>query len=305
MARFSISDIERFTGVKAHTLRIWEQRYQILIPKRTDTNIRYYDDDDLKYLLNVSILLNFGYRISEIARMDRPLLEQTVVRVSESDKKFPGHIKALSSAMLSMDENAFNKVLSTNILQMGLEQTMMQVVFPFLKEIGLLWVTGSIHPAHEHFITNLIKQKLYVAIDGQTGRLNAESQRFLIYLPESETHEIGLLFANYLLRLKGHETIYLGQTTPEEDLIAVFDFYKPHFIITSLTSMLSDDEVKKFIDTTSRLWQHIHVFITGSRVMGYTGELPANIRIFHQIDTFHHLVSGLPQLEKPQQKSAL
>lgn len=294
MGTFSISDIEKFTGIKAHTLRIWEQRYDFLTPKRTETNIRFYDDEDLKILLNISILVSAGFRISRIAQMTKQEREQKVIELSGVTEEHDVKIRALCAAMLSVDEAEFNLVLSSGILQMGLEQTMVKIIFPFLNHIGMLWVTGAIHPAHEHFITNLIRQKLFVAIDGQRPSLRSDCKKFLLYLPEGETHEIGLLFANYILRNRGHRVVYLGQMTPEEDIISVFEFYKPDFIFTTATSGLElKGSVHEFMKHSSCLWPDAKILMTGQQITQYSGEVPDNVIVIrnHQelTDILHAL----------------
>jgi DNA-binding transcriptional MerR regulator len=287
LATFSISDIEKFTGIKAHTLRIWEQRYNLLIPKRTETKIRYYDDEDLKLLLNVSILLNNGYKISKVAALEKSLIDKAVYEISSSDTLQSDSIKGLCAAMLSVDEHAFNKIISTYMNDIGLEKTMSELIFPFLCHIGVLWMTGAIHPAHEHFITNLIKQKLYVAIDGQTYKLRHEAPKFLLYLPEGETHEIGLLFANYILQNRGFKVVYLGQMTPEEDIINVFEFYKPQYIFTSVTASIEHfDSMKDFIQHTADIWKDAKVLITGNQILNYSLETPKNIHLMKDLNSF-------------------
>ncbi len=293
MGRFSISDIEKFTGVKAHTLRIWEQRYNMVIPKRTDTNIRYYDDDDLKYLLNVSILLNCGYRISKVAGMGKGKMEQLVMLASQKHQQFSGHSKSLSTAMISMDEDAFNRTITTCILQMGLEQTILQVIFPFMDQVGLLWMTGSIHPAHEHFVSNLIKQKLYVAIDGQTYKQSAGGKRFLLYLPDGEAHEMGLLYANYMIRSLGHKVIYLGQMTPEQDICGVFDQYNPEYVFTSVTCTPTCSDVNHFISKAASLWCGAKLVVAGSKVSGPCGNHPDNVIVLKSLDEFLQFINSI------------
>lgn len=284
MSTFSIKDIETITGIKAHTLRIWEQRYNLIIPKRTDTNIRYYDDEDLRFILNVSILNNYGIKISEIAKMSHEKIRENVLIISEKDSPHSAQIKALISAMFSLDETAFNTVLSSNILKMGLEETIAQIVFPFLHQIGVLWMTNAIHPAHEHFITNLIRQKLYVAIDAQTGKKYADSKKFLLFLPEGENHEIGLLFANYVLRTKGHDVVYLGQNLPYEDLDKVFDFYEPDYVFSSVTSSIEGQDVQTFIDRLSCCWPDTTILLTGYLIHSQsTLNIPHNVRIVNDI----------------------
>lgn len=209
------------------------------------------------------MLIHHGFRISEVAKMSKSELRDQLIQVATSEQSFPIQIQALSATMLSLDEHAFNKILSTNIIQIGLEQTMLQIVFPFLREVGVLWMTGSIHTAHEHFITNLVKQKLYVAIDGQSNRYNEHSRRFLLYLPEAETHELGLLFANYLLRARGHEVIYLGQNTPETDIKEVFEFYHPDCVMTSITSSISIENLDEYTLKLKTIWGNTPIWVTG------------------------------------------
>jgi DNA-binding transcriptional MerR regulator/methylmalonyl-CoA mutase cobalamin-binding subunit len=283
MSTFSIKDIETITGIKAHTLRVWEQRYNLITPKRTDTNIRYYDDEDLRFILNVSILNNYGIKISEIAKMTHEKIREMVLVVSEKDSPHSAQIKALISAMFSLDEVAFNSILSSNILKMGLEDTVVQIVFPFLHQIGILWMTDAIHPAHEHFITNLIRQKLHVAIDAQTSKPTTSGKKFLLFLPEGESHEIGLLFANYVLRNKGHEVVYLGQNLPHEDLAKVFDFYNPDYVFSSVTSAMDGQEVQTFVNKLSTSWPNTTIILTGYLILSNTVlELPNNVRVIKE-----------------------
>ncbi|MDL5049906.1 MerR family transcriptional regulator [Oscillatoria amoena NRMC-F 0135] len=295
MTRFSIKDIECITGIKAHTLRIWEQRYNLVVPKRTDTNIRYYDDEDLRFILNVSILNNYGIKISEIAKMSRDKIREMVLLVSEKDSPHSAQVKALISAMFSLDEQGFNTILSSNILKLGLEETITQVVFPFLHQIGVLWMTEAVHPAHEHFITNLIRQKLYVAIDAQTGKQHPDAKKFLLFLPEGESHEIGLLFANYYLRARGHRVVYLGQNLPYDDLNKLFDFYEPDYVLSSITSSLAEQGVQEFIDKLSKFWPDTTILLTGYLVLNNTSLVfPYNVQALKDVNQLSELVEAAP-----------
>jgi MerR family transcriptional regulator, light-induced transcriptional regulator len=177
LSTYLIKDLEQLSGIKAHTLRIWEQRYNLLSPKRTDTNIRFYDDDDLKLILNVALLNDNGYKISKIAAMDSEVMRSEVMKLTDRTLTHDDQIHALTICMIEMDEDRFDKVLSTNILKLGFEQTMMNIIYPFMSKIGVLWQTGSINPAHEHFISNLVRQKLIVAIDGQV--VSRDGKKFL------------------------------------------------------------------------------------------------------------------------------
>lgn len=295
MARFSIKDIECITGIKAHTIRVWEQRYNLVTPKRTDTNIRYYTDDDLRFILNVSILNTHGVKISEIARMPVEKIREAVISISEKESPHSAQIKALISAMFSLDEAAFNNVLSSCILKQGLEDTIIHTVFPFLHQIGILWMTEAIHPAHEHFITNLIRQKLFVAIDAQTGKQSEYGKKFLLFLPEGEAHEIGLLFANYFLRTRGHQVVYLGQNQPYEDLSKVFDFYKPDYVLSSVTSAFDPVGAQAFVNKLADGWPETSIILTGYSILCHDClELPQNVTVLKDLAELYKLVKNIP-----------
>jgi DNA-binding transcriptional MerR regulator len=286
VATFSIKDIEAVSGIRCHTLRIWEQRYSILSPKRTDSNIRYYDDEDLKCILNISILNKHGYKISEIARMEKEQINELIVKLAGCDNVFDCQVKGLISAMLAFDEFGFHSILTTSIIQIGLEQTMMRIVFPFLNEAGILWQVGSIHPAHEHFASNIIKQKLYVAIDGNIGRYAENRKRFLLFLPEHEQHSMGLLFANFLLRSRGHEVLFLGQEVPMKDFKEALGNHKPDFVFTILTSAHVNIDKQEFINTLAETWRDSQILLSGIQCMCHTLVFPENVRTIKKMDDF-------------------
>lgn len=293
MNYFSIKEVEALTGIKAHTLRIWEQRYAMIAPRRTVTNIRYYDEQDLKKLLNVSLLNRNGYKISEIAEMSETAMKNAVLQLSQEKGDFENQMQALTLTMLELNEAAFDKLIATSILQMGLEKTMINVVFPFFRSIGIMWQTGSINPAHEHFITNIIRQKLIVAIDGQPINGDNWSKKFMLYLPEGEFHEIGLLFANYAIRVRGGKVIYLGASVPFGDLKVVFDVYKPDYLFTVITSpLLNGESVQQYLDKLSQRFKDTIVFVSGAFVLNEANlKLPANMRLVQDFKEMLFLVS--------------
>ncbi|MCU0422348.1 MAG: MerR family transcriptional regulator [Bacteroidia bacterium] len=294
MGTFSIKDIEAVSGIKSHTLRIWEQRYGIVSPKRTDSNIRYYDDDDLKLILNISILNRHGYKISEIAKMTKEQITETILKLTgHSTNNYDGQVKSLLSCMLSFDEYGFHKTLTTNIIQLGLETTMVRIVFPFLIEVGILWQIGSIHPSHEHFASNIIKQKLYVAIDGNVGRYAENRKRFLLFLPENEQHSIGLLFANFILRSRGHDVLYLGQEVPLEDLRSAFSNHTPDYILTLLTSAHINIDKQEFIKAIAETWPESQVLLAGIQFLSGSYKLPENARLIKRMEDFITLVDSI------------
>ena len=265
--KYFIKDIENITGIKAYTLRIWEQRYGMLVPKRTETNIRYYEEDDLKYMMNIAILNANGIKISRIAQMDREEVQQKTLSISENNSGHQSQISALSSAMFDFDEREFNKILSINILQLGMEQTTTNIIFPFLQHVGVLWLSGSIHIAHEHFITNLIKQRMFVAIDQLNILPSKDAKKYLLILPNGENHELSLLFASYLLRANGKNVIYLGTSTPLDDLNKIHKLHNPDFVFCALTNSNAAMPVQVYLNTLSRSWPNTQILVTGPQIV--------------------------------------
>jgi DNA-binding transcriptional MerR regulator len=251
MNKFSIKDIETITGIKSHTIRVWEQRYNLLQTKRTDTNIRYYDDDDLRFLLNVSILNDSGIKISEIVKMSLQEIAEKVESLSEVENNYTCHIQSLVKYSLELNEEEFKKSFNQAVKKIGFEQTMIQVTYPFLKKVGIMWQTGMINPAQEHFATNLIKQKLIVAIFSVKPFEIEGVKKFLLFLPENEYHEIALLFAYYMIKLHGHKVLYLGQSLSLNYVREVIDSYHPDYIFSILTNSMNhsdiNDSVRSFV----------------------------------------------------------
>lgn len=277
MSNYSIKDLEQLSGIKAHTLRIWEQRYNLLKPKRTDTNIRYYDDVDLKLILNVAMLNTHGIKISKIAAMSSNDISQEIIRLTDQSMDHNDQIQALTICMIEMDEDRFEKVLSTNILKLGFEETVLDVIYPFLSKIGILWQTGAINPAQEHFISNLIRQKLIVAIDGQMGK--SQGKTFMLFLPEGELHELSLLFSSYLIKKHGHKVIYLGQSTPQIDLISVYKIQQPDYLLTIITSSPSGDKVQDYLNMLGKEFRNSEIFISGLQALDQSLSIPSNLRL--------------------------
>ncbi len=292
MSYYSIKDLESLSGIKAHTLRIWEQRYNIMNPKRSDSNIRLYDDSDLKLVLNISLLKEHGHKISEIAKYTLDELSNEVLKISDQQLSYPDQIHALTIAMIDMDEERFEKVMSTNVLQFGFENTMINIIYPFLTRIGTLWLTGSIGPAHEHFIINLVRQKMLVAIDGQVLRADENSKKFILYTPEGEYHEIGLLFANYILRARNNKVVYLGQSLPFAELSHVVDYHKPDYIYTAITSTPGQDEVQNYLNKLADSFSEYTILVTGYQVIGQGLELRKNVQIVPSINYLMEIASG-------------
>ncbi|SFC02758.1 DNA-binding transcriptional regulator, MerR family [Flexibacter flexilis DSM 6793] len=289
---YSIKDLEQLSGIKAHTLRIWEQRYEVLKPKRTDTNIRYYDDDDLKLVLNIALLNEHGYKISKIADMSWDDMRREVLNVTEKHQSNSEQIQALTISMIDLDEERFEKIMSTNFLHQGFENTMISIVFPFLQRIGVLWQTGAITPAHEHFISNLIRQKIIVAIDGLVAKYTASSPKFMLFLPEGELHEIGLLFTNYLIRVRGGRVVYLGQSLPFSDLCETYRIYRPSYLFSIITTTPAA-EIQSYVDNLSKNFFESTIILSGFQVITQDLDLPENVLIAYNIADLPLLLSKL------------
>jgi DNA-binding transcriptional MerR regulator len=287
VGQYTIKELEHLSGIKAHTIRIWEQRYNVLCPQRTDTNIRYYGDSDLKTLLNISLLNEQGYKISKIAKMSPEQLKLTVQQLAEQEtSSCSHHINALVAAMVEMDEERFDKVFSTAILQLGFHETMLQVVYPFLHKIGILWQTNNISPAHEHFVSNLVRQKLIVAIDGQVVKRKEDAPTYLLYLPEGELHEIALLYMNYLIRAHHQHVIYLGQNLPFEDLQKTYEQCQPGILCTVLTSVPDRDQVQDYLHKLSAAFPKATLYVYGAQVQYEFLTFPENMRRLSCIGDF-------------------
>ncbi len=285
MATYSIKDLERLSGIKAHTIRIWEKRYNLVTPKRTETNIRFYDDEDIRKILNIAFLNKHGYRISQIAQLDDNEIISKITDISEEDNDSDSLIDNLVISMIELDERKFDKILSTAILKSGFEKTVLDTIYPFFQKIGVLWQTGAINPAQEHFISNLVRQKLIVAIDGVLEENIPDSKRFILFLPEGELHEIGLLFYFYLLKKRGHSVIYLGQSVPFEDLATVIEIRPCDYLLTSFSSNISNLDAVAYLERLSTKYAEQHILFSTFDQENLFSSLPPNAtRVLSALD---------------------
>lgn len=240
---FTIKDLENISGIKAHTIRIWEKRYNLLIPKRTETNIRFYSCEDLQKLLNIVLLNNHNFKISRIAKMsDDELILQSRELVFE-DAINSEAINALKVSMFQFDKILFNNTYTKLLHKKTFREVFKDVFIPFLDYIGLLWQTDTVLPAHEHFISNLIVQKIQVNTEDLGLSVANPDKICVLFLPKNEIHELGLLYLNYELTLRGYKTIYLGQSLPLNNLKHFLKYEKSVCFITSLTVMPYNDKV--------------------------------------------------------------
>lgn len=287
MIHYSINDLEKITGIKAHTIRIWEKRYNVVCPQRTDTNIRFYSDVDLKKLLNISTLNKHGFKISEIVGMGSEKLCEKILEISNTSSDHDSSINNLIVSMIEMDEDKFEKVLSSSIIKLGFEKTITHIIYAFLEKVGILWQVGTINPAQEHFITNLIRQKLIIAIDGQENSPKPDAKTFLLFLPENELHELGLLFYTYIIKKSGHKVIYLGQSVPLKDILEVIKIRKADYIITYFVAAFDAKQIPDYLEKISKGFDRKDIFIAGYQVSLLQDEnLPQNIKPLQDAEEF-------------------
>lgn len=277
MAHYSIKDLERLSGVHAHTIRIWEKRYKLVSPERTTTNIRVYSDDDLKRLLNIAILNKNGLKISKIARLTDGDLNNKIIKLSEDFSNAGNQIESLILSMIELDEAKFENSFGAIVDQMGFENAIMNVIYPFLVKIGVLWQTGHIKPAQEHFISNIIKQKIIVAIDKLGSIPTNTKHKFIVFLPEGEFHEISTLFYTYLIKKKGFHAIYLGQSVPFTDLFQIQKEYHANFLFTCFTTQLPELSIPEYIHRLSKEFKKQRVYITGGQIQNIDIRRSANL----------------------------
>ena len=267
MANYSIKDLER----------IWEKRYGLLNPERTETNIRHYGDADLKRLLNISILNRHGIKISHIASMKEDEMADKIVVISQETSDYDSLIENLVISMVALDQEKFEKLLSRSIMQVGFEDAILKIVIPFMEKIGILWQTGAINPAQEHFITHLIRQKIIVGVDSVIPSSHPSPGHYLLFLPEGELHELGLLFHSYLLLKRGHKVTYLGQWVPMQDMASASTVLNIDCLLTSISAAYSGSELMDYLSELSSTFQDQTIYISGYQVSQISGKLPDNI----------------------------
>ncbi len=286
---FSIRDLENLSGIKAHTIRIWEKRYNLLSPERTDTNIRTYSLSSLQRLLNITLLYNNGYKISKIAKITKTEIPVKVREIVAHNSIKNHAINAFKLAMINFDQSLFFSTYNSLLQDKSFKEVFKDVFMPLLNELGLLWQTDTISPSHEHFITAIIKQKILINTEKlQIMEPTKKDKVFVLYLPENEIHEIGLLYLNYEITSCGYKTIYLGQTMPLESLKDLLKYYDNLHFVSYFTVAPTKDKLTKYIQqfnkeigaqSASELW------ILGHQVRHLSLEnIPDSITTFNSIE---------------------
>jgi len=275
MNAFTIKDIENLSGVKAHTIRIWEQRYNFIKPHRTGTNIRYYSNDELKTILNIALLNKFGFKISRIDKMNSEEIYQKLFTLSHQQAQQDRLINELITSMVDFNLETFEQLLNNEIASKGIERVINEIIFPFLEKIGVLWVTNNINPAQEHLVSNIIRQKLLVGIDS-INIVPIENKTAMMFLPEGQYHELGLLYVYYIFKNRGIKVFYLGADVPLPDLGFIVQAKEPDFLYTHLTALAHNFNIDKFFNNLHNQIPVVPVFISGPVTHTYNKPLPAN-----------------------------
>jgi MerR family transcriptional regulator, light-induced transcriptional regulator len=297
--KFSIKDLENLSGIKAHTIRIWEKRYNLLAPSRSDTNIRTYNLDSLKKLLNISFLYEHGYKISKIAELSKENLATTVTKLAKANQEEHSIFK-LKMAMFQFDQKLFATTYEELQANSSFPEIFQSVFIPLLTELGILWQTGTIDPCHERFVSEMIKQKIILNIEAQYAHnLLNSSPAFALFLPHGEIHDIGLMYANYMCISGGINTIYLGSNISINSLHEVVKHHENIIFLTYLTVEPSQQDIKEFCENYNNSIdkkENNALWIMGSKThLQPTDGLPTNIKL---IKTIPQLAENLQTLKK-------
>ncbi len=292
MNAFTIKDLENLSGIKAHTIRIWEQRYNFLKPKRTTTNIRYYTNDELKTVLNIALLNKYGFKISHIDRMQPAEINDRILSLGDVKAVQERVLNELVQEMIDLEMESFEKIINNYIAAKGIERTVLNIIFPFLEKIGVLWQTGHIHPAQEHLVTNVIRQKLIVGIESCVSHLRP-NKTFLLFLPEGEHHELGLLFAYYLLKSRGIKVIYLGANVPVKDVEHIIKLKQPDYAFIHLTATCPNFNFEKFLANAELRFGNTPTIITGQLIQQYRKKVPDNVHFKKSLSEVLELLSSI------------
>jgi DNA-binding transcriptional MerR regulator len=292
MNAFTIKDLENLSGIKAHTIRIWEQRYSLLHPQRTETNIRYYSGDELQKVLNIALLNKYGFKISHIDRMSADEMNEKILSLSQAEAQQERIINELIRAMVDMKMDVFEQVIDVYIRNKGIEKAILSIIFPFLERIGILWQTNHINPAQEHLVFNIIRQKLIVGIDSIRTTLQSDKS-LLLFLPEGEHHELGLLFIHYLLKSRGLRVIYLGANVPVKDVEYVARLRNPDYLYAHLTSVASNFNFDKFLINAHNRMPDMKFILSGQVTQQYKKKAPDNFSFKRSLAEVMEYISTL------------
>ena len=294
--RYSISDLEQLSGVQTHTIRIWERRYHALEPSRSAGNTRFYDDQQLKRLLNIVGLNKSGLKISQACALSNQemdaLLDQQIKATVAQDEHFEYYISQMLKHGISYSEFHFDELITAGIEHYGLNKMYKYVLYPLLVRLGLMWRRDQLCPAQEHFIVNMIRQKLYKAID-EIPVLSSLAPSWLLFLPEDEDHDIGLLFAHYMLKSAGQKVIFLGSKVPLDSLTDAMNNKNITQLLFFIVRLKPRHEINQYLNELSARFADVKIRIAGDGKIIQEVELPSNVSWFQSIEEFEHLITKI------------
>ncbi len=294
MDNYSIRDLETYSGIKAHTIRIWEKRYHLFQPNRTESNIRFYTNDELIKILNVATLLHQGWKISRICKLSEPELNKISERcqLDEVNTEYESKINGLVTAILGFDEARFVTIIDQCLALLGFTELIKQVIYPFLKRVGLMWMTEELCPSQEHFGSNIIRQKILTAFDALPVPVNQSKPPYLLFLPEGEYHELGLLVCNYMLRAKQLSTIYLGANTPLASVQKTHHYHPVSGLITFLVAKRQTQSLQDYIDQLYSTFPNTPIWLVMAHQNHSQLRLAKNMHLMHSIEDMDQLSSN-------------
>ncbi|MDO3642927.1 MerR family transcriptional regulator [Mucilaginibacter sp. L3T2-6] len=291
---YSISDLEQLSGVSVHNIRIWERRYGALTPSRTSGNVRFYDDDQLKRLLSIAGLYHAGHKISKACSLSAEdmgkLLREEVSSTLPTENRYSYFISQIISNALVFNENGVNQLITKSFEQSGVTDTYKHVIYPMLVRVGLMWLTEKLCPAQEHFLSSIIRQKLFVAIDSIQSKESTAKSKWLLFLPEDEDHDIGLLLANYLLRSAGHQVTYLGPKVPLSAVDNTVAATGPQNLMFFMTRLRPVDDAQLYLNRLTASFPDHIIYFSGNRKVLSSVKCAENIHWLESLPDFEKLI---------------
>ncbi len=300
MAKYSINDLEKLCGIKAHTLRVWEKRYGIIEPKRTCNNVRYFLDDDLKKVLAIALLNSKGLRISKIAQMSEAEMSEEVAKYKVTSCSQEAKLEALIYAMLELDEYKLSKIIDHNIAEDGFETTINDIIYPFMDKLSMMWVTGSIKKVHEKFVTGVFRRKIISVIDGISVCSDQCGPTFLVYLPNDRTHDLNLLLIRYILLKSGMKVVNLGTKISMEEVLEGQAITQADYIFTMFNDNFERDEIQSYIDNLSEQLPQCTVLVSGYEMSSQNIIPPSNVRVLNEINEASKIINQIIILKDEQ-----
>ena len=296
MVVYSIKDLENLTGIKAHTIRIWEKRYRIIEPRRTTTNIRYYLEEDLKKIMNIALLNRNGYKISKIAKLQNDDIQSIAAQLTDVDKSFENQLDGLTLSVLELNEDNFLKIFNANISQNGFKRTMLEVIYPLLDKLGMMWMAGSVEPIHENFVSHIIKRKCIVEIDKLKIKIE-NAKKFVLFLPQGENGELSLNFLHFIIKSRGHKVINLGINVEAQNVFSGCHICNPDYVLTIIDAMEDSNAYSNYVELLAQQTGEAELLLSGLQVLRQKKYYPPKVHTFQSSQELESLLDEIEQKE--------